>query len=179
MTVLESYEKLKGKVTVRKKDFDDFINFLENETIWLTAPASIRYHNSFEGGLLDHSVRVCENLLEIKALWAPEISDESCVITGLFHDVGKIGSPKNPRYLKNNAGYYTYNKDQIEMSIAHRSLYLVSKYINLTEEEAQAILYHDGQYIDDNKVIAHKENRLTLLITFADTWAAAQEGKRK
>ena len=74
---------------------------------------------------------------------------------------------------------YVYNKDQVEMQIANRSLYLVSKYISLSDEEAQAILYHDGQYIAENRFIAHKECPLTLLLTFADTWTAAviEEGK--
>jgi hypothetical protein len=46
-------------------------------------------------------------------------------------------------------------------------------------EEAQAILYHDGQYIAENRFIAHKECPLTLLLTFADTWTAAvyEEGR--
>jgi len=43
------------------------------------------------------------------------------------------------------------------MGLAVRSLYLVTKYIPLSDSEAQAIAYHDGQYINDNKVIAHKE----------------------
>jgi len=65
------------------------------------------------------------------------------------------------------------------MQIANRSLYLVSKYIPLSDEEAQAILYHDGQYIAENRFIAHKECPLTLLLTFADTWTAAvyEEGR--
>ena len=57
------------------------------------------------------------------------------------------------------------------MSLAVRSVYLVSKYISLSDAEAQAILYHDGQYIDDNKCVRHKEGPLTLLLHWADYWA--------
>jgi len=66
------------------------------------------------------------------------------------------------------------------MQIANRSLYLVSKYIPLSDEEARAILYHDGQYIVENRFIAHKECPLTLLLTFADTWTVAvyEEGRK-
>ena len=56
------------------------------------------------------------------------------------------------------------------MGLAVRSLFLVSQYIPLTDEEAQAIAYHDGQYIEENKVIAHRESPLTLLVADADTW---------
>ena len=172
MNVEEEYEQLKSLVLERKKDLDEFIEFLEKETTWLTAPASVRYHLSVEKGLLIHSVGVTNTLLKIKKLLAPTISDESCVIVALFHDVGKVGMPHAPRYLK-QGDRYVYNKNQVEMQIANRSLYLVSKYIPLSDEEAQAILYHDGQYISENRFIAHKECPLTLLLTFADTWTCA------
>lgn len=178
MNLEEAYEQLQAKVVERKKDFDDFIHFLEKETTWLTAPASIRYHLNIEKGLLQHAVGVTHCLLRIKNLLAPMISDEICVIVALFHDVGKIGMPHAPRYLK-NGDKYSYNTHQVEMQIANRSLYLVSKYIPLSDEEAQAILYHDGQYIAENRFIAHKECPLTLLLAFADTWTCAvdEEGR--
>lgn len=178
MNLEEKYEQLKSMVIERKKDFEDFIDFLEKETTWLTAPASVRYHLSVEKGLLQHSVGVAKTLLKIKNLFAPEISDESCVIVALFHDVGKVGMSHSPRYLKKGSKFI-YNKDQVEMQIANRSLYLVSKYIPLSDEEAQAILYHDGQYIPENRFIAHKECPLTLLLTFADTWTAAVKEERR
>jgi hypothetical protein len=44
-------------------------------------------------------------------------------------------------------------------------------YIKLTEEEAQAIIYHDGQYVEDNASVAAKEAPLTLLLQYADSWS--------
>jgi hypothetical protein len=174
----QEYIELKSKIVERKKDFDDFIKFLETKTTWLTAPASVKYHLSEEKGLLKHSIGVAKTLLKLRELLAPELSEESCVIVGLFHDVGKIGMPWASRYKKSKDGY-AYNTDQVEMSIANRSLYLVTKYIPISDEEAQAILYHDGQYIEENHFIAHRECPLTLLLTFADTWTAAvyEEGR--
>jgi len=174
----QEYNDLKSKVIERKKEFDEFINFLETKTTWLNAPASVKYHLSEEKGLLKHSVGVTKTLLKLRELLTPELSEESCVIVGLFHDVGKIGMPWAPRYKKTKDGY-AYNINQVEMSIANRSLYLVTKYIPISDEEAQAILYHDGQYIQENKFIAHRECPLTLLLTFADTWTAAvyEEGR--
>lgn len=58
------------------------------------------------------------------------------------------------------------------MGFAVRSIYLVTKYIPLSDSEAQAIVYHDGQYINDNKVIAHKEELLILLLHWTDYWTA-------
>ena len=47
-------------------------------------------------------------MLKIKDAVAPFISDESCVIVALLHDLGKVGMPGKPvldhpwsRYVKN------------------------------------------------------------------------------
>jgi hypothetical protein len=180
MKLEERYTALKGKIIERKEDSDAFIEMLETKTSWLTSPASTRFHLNEEQGLLKHSVAVAENLLKFRDCLAPKISDESCVIVGLFHDVGKVGMPGKPLYLKNDNEWevrnrnitYKVNTELTQMSLAGRSLYLVSKYIPLSDAEAQAILYHDGQYIEDNKSVAHKEEPLTLLTHWADYWTA-------
>ncbi len=179
MDTTTQYENLKNKVIERKEPFDEFINMLETKTSWLSSPASTRFHLSEEGGLLKHSVGVTANLLRFRKELAPEISEESCVIVGLFHDVGKIGMPGAPLYLPKYRGWvikrgirYRYNPDVVSMGLALRSLYLATKYIPLSSAESQAIAYHDGQYIDDNKIVAHKEEPLTLLVHWADYWTA-------
>ena len=89
MTVAERYENLKLKVVSRREEFLKFMEFVETETEYLTAPASTKFHLCREGGLLEHSVNVAETLLKIKNTLAAEILDESCVIVGLLHDLGK------------------------------------------------------------------------------------------
>jgi len=180
MNVLDLYNILQSKVIERKESFDAFITFLETKTTWLTSPASTKFHLAEERGLLKHSVGVAETLLRFREFLAPAISEESCVIVGLFHDVGKLGMPGKPYYLpsdnewmvKNRGVRYMINPEVVAMGLATRSIYLISQYIPLTDAEAQAITYHDGQYIDDNKVIAHKEEPLTLLVHWADYWTA-------
>lgn len=187
MTVRERYEELKKKVAKRKKEFDAFINMLEQESSWLTSPASTRFHLNKEGGLLEHSVGVAETLLKLRSLLTPELSEESCVIVGLLHDVGKIGMPGKPRYFKNDNDWEVKNRDmtykvnpkEVYMNLAARSLYLIAKYIPLSDSEAQAILYHDGQYIEANKEVAHRETPLTLLVHFADCWTASVYEERR
>jgi hypothetical protein len=180
MTLSERYEDLKQKVKDRKEPFDRFIKLLEGETTWLVSPASTRFHLSEEQGLLKHSVGVTETLLRFREFLAPAIPEESCVIVGLFHDVGKLGMPGKPLYVQNDNEWmvkyrgirYKINPDVVAMGLAVRSLYLVAQYIPLSDAESQAIAYHDGQYIDDNKIIAHKEEPLTLLLHWADCWTA-------
>ena len=182
-SILERYENLKSLVTERKVQFDKVIDFIENETSWLKSPASTKYHLCSEGGLLEHSVNVAETMLKIRAAIAPDISVESCVIVALLHDLGKVGIPGNPQYLVNEPsekqqkyGYkpdapYRFNKELTYLSVPVRSLYLASKYIDLSEQEVQAIIYHDGQYVDDNRSVATHEEPLTLLLQYADSWS--------
>jgi hypothetical protein len=189
MELKDRYAVLKQKVMDRKTSFNRFLNILESETTWLTSPASTRFHLAEKQGLLKHSIGVTENLLRFREFLAPAITEESCVIVGLFHDAGKLGMPGNPLYLPNDDEWmvktrgihYKINPDVVAMGLAVRSLYLVAQHIQLTDAEAQAIAYHDGQYIDDNKIIAHKEAPLTLLLHWADYWTAHvyEEGRDK
>ena len=180
----ERYNKLLSKITERKPEVDKFIEVLHSETTWLTSPASTKYHLNKEGGLLEHSVGVAETLLRIRDALAPEISDESCVIVGLFHDTGKIGMLGKPYYLpemKNgkHTGAYTINNDVVAMGLSLRSLYLVSQYIPLSDTEAQAIAYHDGMYVPEGRAVAHKETPLLLLLHWADMWTASVREKKE
>ncbi|NLL67851.1 MAG: phosphohydrolase [Clostridiaceae bacterium] len=182
-SVLERYNALKALVTDRKEPFSRLIAFIENETAWLTAPASTKYHLCKEAGLLEHSVNVSETMLKIKSAIAPDITDESCVIVALLHDLGKVGMPGNPQYLINEPsekqkeyGYkpdypYRFNSELTYLSVPVRSIYLALQHINLTEEEVQAIVYHDGQYVEDNRSCATHEKPLTLLLQYADSWS--------
>ena len=191
MNLMERYQALKEKVMKRKKEFEGLMSYIEGETSYMTAPASTKYHLCHEQGLLEHSVNVAENLLKIKAVLAPSISDESCVIVGLLHDLGKAGMPGQPQYIKNEPtpkqkayGYpastpYRFNKDLLYLSVPIRGLYLIASRFPLTEEEVQAIVYHDGQYVDDNRSVAAREEKLTLLLQYADNWSGFIVEKEK
>lgn len=183
MDIVKRYLRLINIVTTRKAELSNLLDFIENETEFLVSPASIRYHLNKDGGLLEHSVNVAETLLKLRKILAPEISEESCVIVGLFHDLGKAGTPKHPQYIKRDPNErnvtadvktkqeFIFNPDQIYLSVPVRSIYLMLPYFPLTEEETQAIVYHDGQYVDDNKSVATREEKLTLLLQYADNWS--------
>lgn len=91
--------------------------------------------------------------------------------------------PGAPQYLVNEAserqrqyGYrpsypYRFNKDLTYMSVPLRSLYLILPRLPLSEAETQAIMYHDGQYVEDNRSVAANEEALTLLLQYADNWS--------
>jgi hypothetical protein len=187
-----NYNDLFELLADRKEQVLEFKEFIEKETSWLTSPASTRFHLNIERGLLLHSVGVTYNALKVKNLLAPDISNESIVIAALFHDLGKVGYPGKPYYLPNDNKWeiekrgitYKINPDVTTMNLATRSLYLISNRVKLTEEEAQAIVAHDGIYPVNGGVnnldYHHKECRLQMIIHFADKWTAAvEEEKRK
>jgi hypothetical protein len=177
MDVKTKYKELLNKTSERKEEVLKFAEFLEAKTNWLTSPASTRYHLNKEGGLLEHSVNVTEQLLKIKTCLSPEISDESCIITGLFHDIGKVGLPGKPYYIPNDNKWeidkgilYKINPEVTAMGIAARSIFIAAQHLRLKEDEAQAIAYHDGLFVPEGESIKHKEKPLTLLLHWADYW---------
>jgi hypothetical protein len=186
-SVLDNYNLLFEKLGDRKETVLKFKSFLEKETCWLTTPASTKFHLCIKHGLLIHSVGVTYNSLKIKEMLAPDISDESIIITALFHDTGKIGYHDKPYYLPNDNKWevekrgiaYKVNPEIITMNLAVRSLYLVSQHISLSECEAQAIVAHDGIYPIKGGVtnLEYHQNecRLQMILHFADQWTAAVE----
>lgn len=175
----ERYNRLLLRISQRKKQVDELLKMLEKDTNWLTDPASTRFHMSQKFGLLIHSVNVTEILLKLRETLALKISEESCVIVGLFHDLGKIGMPGKPYYLPNTDDWeikyrgkkYVVNNSLPTVSVAVRSLYILSKYVPLSDEEVQAIVYHDGLFVESGKEIMGKEEPLTLLLHWSDYWA--------
>ncbi len=148
------------------------LEHLEAETDWLWTPASTNHHCDSEGGLLAHTRTVAQLLLDLKARIRPDLDDESCLIVALFHDAGKVGPKDNPAARRDAEGQWHLDPDRVAVSHAVRSIHLVSRFIPVTEEEIQAITYHDGQYVAGNRVVKNRETPLLLLLHFADMWAS-------
>lgn len=56
---------------------------------YLAAPAAVRVHQAYLGGLLEHTLNVCTNALALADRYKPY--DRDLLITGaLLHDIGKI-----------------------------------------------------------------------------------------
>jgi len=173
---MHTYDGLLELLNGRRRQVEAFLAFLEKETTWLTSPASSQHHMNVPGGLLAHSIGATQTLLHLRDTLAPDYDDETCVIVGLLHDVGKVGAPGKPLYevVGEDSGrpVYRSNKNLVAMGMAVRSLYLCAGHLTLTDEEAQAICYHDGQYVPDNLAVKNRECPLTLLLHFADLWSS-------
>ena len=164
------YYEYKRSIAAATPGAGELFEYLETKTQWLTSPASIRFHGSYEGGLVDHSTQVTEVALRLKAAYPLATPfDGRLAMVAMFHDVGKLGSytRQSPR-----SKVWYYNEKQVRMPHAVRSLMVVSRFVELSEEEWQAIYGHNGQYVPENKSLAMHEEPLTLILHMADVVAA-------
>ena len=139
---------------IKREGADKLLDYLCQSDFFI-APASARYHSSYDGGLASHSVNVYHCLRDymsrdrVKATYGLDCSDETIAIVSLLHDVCKIGCYKaGVRNVKENGVWKqvpTYNFDD-PMPYGHgeKSVYIINGYMRLTREEAFAIRYHMG-----------------------------------
>lgn len=146
------------KENIHRDGIDNLMNYLES-TDFYRSPASTRYHGSYAGGLLEHSLNVYYSLIdELQFIygkdWEQRYSKESVAIVSLFHDICKISRYKpSVRNVKdpvtkqwNEQAVYVYNENYVNMGHGAKSIYLLQKYMNLTEDEATAVFWHMGAF---------------------------------
>ena len=138
--------------STKREGIEDLIKFIEEKTDFYTAPASTRFHGSYEQGLLEHSMKVYE-ILKNKAknnIMKMEWQDDTLIISALLHDICKVNFYKvDYRNAKNEKGewekvpYYTID-DTIPFGHGEKSVMMLTEYIKLTPEEKYAIRWHMG-----------------------------------
>lgn len=137
--------------SVNREGMDKVIEFIE-KTDFFKAPASTRFHGAFEGGLLEHSMKVYEILVDKVKKSAIElnVSDETLIIVALLHDICKVNFYKvDYRNAKNAFGewekvpYYTV-EDTIPYGHGEKSVMMITEYMKLTVEEKYCIRWHMG-----------------------------------
>lgn len=178
-------EEFTKRLLETKREGIDFLITYMDECGFFTAPCSGSYHLAKEGGLLEHSLNVLHNAEKLSAtLIGDDITDDfknSIVICALLHDLGKMGQFEKPNYVDNilksgkvsETKPYTTNSKLLPVDHEIRSIVIASMFIDLTEEEQFAILYHNGLYSQVGKyALQGKETPLYMIIHWADMWAA-------
>lgn len=111
---------------VNRPGMDELMQWLEDNKFY-TSPASTKYHGAYDGGLLDHSLNVYDELNRLLSAY-PEISvsEESKIICSLFHDLCKVNMyAKEKRNRKNSKGQWeSYDAYDVEGDSATTSLSL-------------------------------------------------------
>lgn len=165
--------------STNREGIEDVIQFLEKSDFY-KAPASTRFHGNYEGGLLEHSMKVYE-ILKHKAKNSVidlNVSDDTLIIIALLHDICKVNFYKvDYRNAKNERGewekvpYYTV-EDTIPYGHGEKSVMMITEYMKLTVEEKYCIRWHMG-FTEPKEVYntlgqAFKKFPLALILHEAD-----------
>ncbi|MBR1863273.1 MAG: hydrolase [Ruminococcus sp.] len=144
---------------------EKLLNYLMSDNSdFFKAPASTRYHCSFEGGLCEHSLNVYDCLkgyLERERAvndYGLSYPEESIAVVALLHDVCKVNlyrvSYRNRKSEETGqwekVPYYEVH-DTLPYGHGEKSVYIVSSYMRLTREEAMAIRWHMGFSGEENE----------------------------
>lgn len=161
----------------------EIVEWLRENTDFMTSPASTRYHFSFEGGLIAHTYLtymsmktlfngVYKKLMQKSGYDEQSLLDleESIPIVSLLHDICKVNmyhKTSNPRYP------YEVIKP-IRMGHGSLSVFYANQFITLKPLEAEAIYWHMGPYdisdyhnVNDLSNTFH-DNPLAFILNQAD-----------
>lgn len=169
----------------QRNGIDGLIEHMQTNGFFIS-PCSGGHHLACNEGLAEHSYNVWLALAAIKnGLWGlndrpQNIPVDSLIIVSLLHDLGKMGDYGKRNYEPNvlksgaisSAKPFITNPDLLYIPHEIRSIKIASKFIDLTEEEEFAILYHNGLYGDLKYAVSGKETPLYLMLHMADMWAS-------
>lgn len=187
---------VKGMITLDNKKFvvdslmktgregmDGLIEYME-DCDFFHAPCSGGNHLACEFGLVHHTRHVMELAEKIGvALLGGEKFNKikhSVTIAAALHDLGKMGQFEKPEYVENilasgkvsDSKPFKRNPELLNVPHEIRSVAIASMFIDLTEEEQHAILYHNGLYGPLKYEISGNETPLYMIVHWADMWAS-------
>lgn len=143
----------------KREGMENLVKWLELETDFFDAPASTRFHGSYFGGLIEHSLNVYDVLCDMSEAKLQygfnDLDKNSIAICTLLHDVCKTNFYKeSTRNVKNELTGQWEKKPYYEVDdnnfYGHGecSVMLIEKHIKLTDEERYAIRWHMGGFDD-------------------------------
>ena len=157
---------------------DELMSFLGEGFINAPASSMEKLNNAFEGGLIDHSLRVASYAIKFnKSLPVEEQVDQTSLMKVCFlHQIGKTNlyTPCTSDWHRKNQGkMYEFNEDLVSMRVSERSVYYaLSHGISFTEEEYSAILMFDKS---DDKMAEYHNSTLGDLLKTANLFAIKSE----
>ena len=159
---------------------NELMQFLGEAFIKSPASTMVDFHNSFEGGLIDHLLRVASYCVKINNSLPDDekVSQESLLKVCLLHQIGKANlyTPCTSEWHRKNQGkMYDFNTNLVSMRVSERSVYYaLSHGIKLTEEEVSAILFFDKT---DDKLLSYHNSMVGELLKMGSVLAIKNEKK--
>lgn len=176
------FRALCGKLGDRTAAVNDLLDDLDVRLCLCPASSKVDYHGAFPGGLVDHSLRVLNNLVALNKAYGWALPREGMIMGSLFHDVGKVGLPggeghqndfyleQTDQWLRDKRGeVYRYNNALTHMSTPDRSVFIMQHYgIRLSPDEWLAIRLNDGFVLQENKGYCLRISPLVYGVMTAD-----------
>ena len=136
-------------LSTNRKGVTDLLDYLESEeSDFYEAPSSTKYHNSFKGGLLDHSLKVYDTFVKKIEEYNLDLPKESAIICSVLHDMCKVKLYKvDTNWYKDKDNKwqsreeYVY-KDEFPLGHGEKSVILIQQFMQLTELEIMLIRWH-------------------------------------
>lgn len=142
--------------STKREGVSNIISILEGNGFF-EAPASTKFHLNEEGGLLQHSINVCEvalkvrkSMIEMDETLLELLPEDSVIIASLLHDVCKSDIYKKCiKRQKNSSGVWIdapdYDVDYSKFPLGHgeKSVIMILRSgFELTDDEIIAIRWH-------------------------------------
>lgn len=138
---------------------EKLITWLDNSD-FKYAPASSKYHMAFRGGLVQHSLNVFNQVINLVNMLYGSVEESpfemrSLAVVSLLHDISKANLYRE--YYKNvkneedgtweKVKSYTINDDSfLYATQEENSIYMIESFIKLSYQEKLAIRYHSGAF---------------------------------
>lgn len=181
-------------LATEREGMEDLVDYME-EIGFFEAPCSGGNHLACKFGLVHHTrnVMTLAEKIGLCLYGAEEYNKihDSVIIAAALHDLGKCGqfgkqyyvpnmikdgrpTKANPeqKYKISDTKPFEVNKELLHVDHCIRSVVQATLYIDLTEEEQNAILYHDGLYGALKYEVLGHETPLMLILHWADMWAS-------
>ena len=176
-------------MSTNREGMENLVEWMEKNGFF-EAPCSTQHHLCCEGGLARHSWNVFQEMDKLAyshlSTFEYAMMMNSIIICSLLHDIGKCGQFGKKYYVENylsktdkdgnpvrsEAKPYITNAELLNVPHEIRSLSIIDRHIDLTEDEQFAILYHNGMYGDLKYQLNGKETPLYLLLHMADMWCS-------
>jgi hypothetical protein len=203
--IYENWQEYRQRIstfTTRKEAILNMVDNLEERLCMAPASGVEYYHNAFDGGYIDHVLRVMDyseefyDLYKKLGLITDNFTKEELLFAAMHHDLGKVGFPEKEQegYLPNDSEWHRKNQGKIFVSnpqnpfapVQDKSLFLLQYYkIECSWNEWHAIRTHDGPFERVNEpywIATNLQNKmrtnLATILHQADYAAARWEFER-
>ena len=185
-----------------QKNFDDFMTIVQSiqfkrspdkllqyltQSDFFYAPAARSHHDAQQGGLYNHSKKVYNAMRILNKVSKNKTDDQSLFYMGFGHDICKINIYKEKQqWFKDQHNKWQSKPgwqivDPFPVGHGQKSIIIMLKYVQLTNEQMLAIRWHMGgfdNYVRDQigkhtYAQAQDATPLTRMLHIADLMAVA------